>query len=138
MPRKLPELMTALIEGVEPTFTVDDTAIVLDLSRHSTYDGVKTGEVASVRIGRSIKVPTSWLRQTLGIESTQNVALRDDAVSVKVAPPFSQASASKPARSSVVATAPAAKRPLSQNQRSTQPRLSAKPAQRQRAKAEVD
>jgi excisionase family DNA binding protein len=64
--RSVRELMMALLE--EPLLSVDETAILLSLSRHSAYEGVKAGTIPSIKIGRCIKVPCSGLRAMLGVE----------------------------------------------------------------------
>lgn len=45
----------------EPTVSVERAGEVLDLCRNSAYAGVKAGEIPSIRIGRSIRVPTAAL-----------------------------------------------------------------------------
>jgi hypothetical protein len=39
------------------------------LSRGSSYEAAKRGEIPTIEIGRRKAVPTSWLRSRLGIES---------------------------------------------------------------------
>ena len=51
-----------------PTLTVDMAASVLGISRNSAYEGVRSGQIPSVRIGRRILVPTARLIDLLGIE----------------------------------------------------------------------
>jgi excisionase family DNA binding protein len=50
---------TALVPdpATQPTMQVDDVAAALGLSRGATYNGVQTGEIPSIRIGRRIVVP---------------------------------------------------------------------------------
>ena len=55
----------ALME--ELTVSVDETAVLLGLSRGHTYDAVKDGQIPSIRIGRTIRVPTAALRAMLQI-----------------------------------------------------------------------
>jgi hypothetical protein len=103
--RTLQELMTALVEGVEPVFTVDETAVVLDVSRHTAYAGVGTGEIDSIKILRSIKVPTAWLRETLGVESAFRPALNEAAtrrvdLPVKISAQLAPVTSKKPVRGS--------------------------------------
>jgi excisionase family DNA binding protein len=66
MARSVRELMQAILN--EAAVTVDETAVLLSLSRHGAYEGVKTGEIPSIRIGRCIRVPCAGLRAMLGIE----------------------------------------------------------------------
>ncbi|PPH50202.1 DNA-binding protein [Rathayibacter sp. AY1E2] len=53
----------------EPTISVADAARVLGRGRGQAYDDVATGRIESIRLGRSILVPTAPLRRLLGIES---------------------------------------------------------------------
>ncbi|PPG57579.1 excisionase family DNA-binding protein [Rathayibacter sp. AY1C5] len=57
----------ALLE--EPTITVTQAARVLGRGRGQTYEDVAAGRIESIRLGRSILVPTAPLRRLLGIES---------------------------------------------------------------------
>jgi excisionase family DNA binding protein len=56
----------ALMEN--PTVTVEETAALLGLSRNGAYNAVREGEIPSIRIGRSIRVPCNALRKMLGFE----------------------------------------------------------------------
>jgi hypothetical protein len=42
----------------------------LGLKRGSAYEAANRGEIHTLRFGRLLKVPTSWLRARLGIEPT--------------------------------------------------------------------
>jgi excisionase family DNA binding protein len=64
--RSVRELMTALLE--EPALSVDETAVLLSLSRGGAYEGVRAGQIPCIRIGRCIRVPCSALRAMLGVE----------------------------------------------------------------------
>lgn len=46
--------------------TVEEAADVLRISRGSAYEGVRTGAIPCVRIGRTIRVPRHLLLQLLG------------------------------------------------------------------------
>jgi excisionase family DNA binding protein len=46
--------------------TVMETSRVLRLSRMATYEGVWSGDIPSVRIGRAIRVPAAGLKAMLG------------------------------------------------------------------------
>jgi excisionase family DNA binding protein len=61
---------TALVPdpAVQPTMQVDDVAAALGLSRGATYNGVQTGEIPSIRIGRRIVVPTAAVRRMLQLD----------------------------------------------------------------------
>lgn len=54
----------------KPTLSVEQAARVLGLSRNPAYEAVKNQQIPSIRIGRSIKVPTASLRKMLGIPLT--------------------------------------------------------------------
>ena len=41
---------------------------VLGLRRGATYAAARSGEIRTIRIGRLLKVPTTWLRQKLGLD----------------------------------------------------------------------
>jgi excisionase family DNA binding protein len=47
------------------TFTVDEAAALLGLSRNLAYAGVASGEIPSVKIGRRILVPRLALERLL-------------------------------------------------------------------------
>ena len=53
------------------TGTVEEAAEVLDVSRNSAYEGVKTGEIPSMRIGKRIIVLWQPLLRKLGVEEDQ-------------------------------------------------------------------
>jgi excisionase family DNA binding protein len=44
-----------------PTLTVDAVAEILGLDRKTVYAAINSGELPSLRVGRRILVPTSWL-----------------------------------------------------------------------------
>jgi excisionase family DNA binding protein len=48
------------------TYTVREAAHVLGLSRNSVYQGIATGEIPSVRIGRRLVIPRRKIRLLLG------------------------------------------------------------------------
>ena len=50
------------------TGTVDEAAVILDVSRNSAYEGVKTGEIPSMRVGKRIIVLWQPLLRKLGVE----------------------------------------------------------------------
>ncbi|MCB1970367.1 MAG: helix-turn-helix domain-containing protein [Geminicoccaceae bacterium] len=51
----------------QPTLSVEFTGELLDISRASAYQGVKSGEIPSIRVGRRILVPTAALLTMLGV-----------------------------------------------------------------------
>jgi excisionase family DNA binding protein len=44
------------------------TGRVLGLRRGATYAAAQSGEIRTVRFGRLMRVPTTWLKAKLGIE----------------------------------------------------------------------
>ena len=46
-------------------YTVEETAVALGIGRNSAYQGVKTGEIPSIKIGGRILVPTMALDNLL-------------------------------------------------------------------------
>jgi hypothetical protein len=45
-----------------------ETGQILRLQRGSTYAAAQSGDIKTIRIGRLKRVPTSWLRQKLGLD----------------------------------------------------------------------
>lgn len=62
-----PDLRKLITE--ELTVPVEVAGQALGLSRNSAYEGCKSGEIPSIRIGKRIAVPTAPLRRMLGIEN---------------------------------------------------------------------
>ena len=60
--------------AVQPTMQVDDVAAALGLSRGATYNGVQSGEIPSIRIGRRIVVPTAAVRRMLLLDGGADAA----------------------------------------------------------------
>lgn len=48
--------------------TVDEVAGALRIGRRQAYSAVQRGEIPSLRIGRTIRVPRAWLDRTLAGE----------------------------------------------------------------------
>lgn len=51
---------------MEPmTYTVDEVASLMRIARNSAYDGVRSGEIPSIRVGRRYLIPRerfhAWL-----------------------------------------------------------------------------
>jgi excisionase family DNA binding protein len=53
---------------------VGDVAVALGISRASAYEGVKTGDIPSIRIGRRFLVPTAAVRRLLQLDSGPDAA----------------------------------------------------------------
>jgi excisionase family DNA binding protein len=47
------------------TYTVEETAKLLRVGRNKAYEGVKAGEIPSIKIGKRILVPRVALEQML-------------------------------------------------------------------------
>ena len=59
-----------LKEALEnPTTDVPIAGKALGLSRNGSYEAASRGEIKTIEIGRLKRVPTSWLRKVLGLES---------------------------------------------------------------------
>jgi len=63
------ELSRAEIERLlsRPTITAEELAGVIRTSRNGAYDAIRRGEVATIRVGRKVKVLTAPLRRQLGM-----------------------------------------------------------------------
>ena len=46
-----------------------ETGTLFRMSRPATYRAAASGDIKTIRLGRLMRVPTSWLREQLGIES---------------------------------------------------------------------
>ena len=57
------EIMTKLTVPLWPT-----TGQALGLSRTSTFEAARAGEIKTVPLGRRRPVPTTWLRHKLGLD----------------------------------------------------------------------
>jgi excisionase family DNA binding protein len=56
------------------TLTVEEAAKVLRIGRSAAYDAARTGELPTIRIGRSLRVPRHRLEQLLGIPNDDDEA----------------------------------------------------------------
>ena len=61
-------MSTVLHVDLPLTLTVEEAAGLLGIGRAAGYEGVRTGEIPSLRIGRRILIPTARLLEMLGIE----------------------------------------------------------------------
>lgn len=52
-------------DGERATLTVDEAARILGISRNSAYQGILTGEIPYIKIGRRILVPKAVLMKLL-------------------------------------------------------------------------
>lgn len=56
--------MTTLAE-LGDVLTVEEAAAVLRLGRSAAYEGVRTGQIPSIKVGRCIRIPTCRLEALL-------------------------------------------------------------------------
>ncbi len=53
----------------KPTASVPEVGrVCFGLGLNSSYEAAKRGEIKTIRVGRLLRVPTSWVRQTLGLD----------------------------------------------------------------------
>jgi hypothetical protein len=48
-----------------------EAGTALNLKRGATYAAAERGEIRTLRYGRLLKVPTSWLREQLGLTESR-------------------------------------------------------------------
>jgi excisionase family DNA binding protein len=60
--------MTALV------YTVEEAAALLQIGRSAAYEAARRGELPTVRIGRSLRVPRHALEALLGLENGHDPA----------------------------------------------------------------
>ena len=53
-------------QSVRRTYTVDEAAAILGISRTTAYECVKSGELPSLRLRRRIVIPVSALESLIG------------------------------------------------------------------------
>lgn len=61
--------MTIPEAAEQPTVTVEEAGQALGISRASAYEGVRSGAIPSIKIGRRIVVPTAALRRLVGLDT---------------------------------------------------------------------
>ena len=54
----------------KPTVSMAVTSRALGLSKNATYEAAHRGEIPSLRFGKRMVVPTTWLRKVLGLDGT--------------------------------------------------------------------
>jgi excisionase family DNA binding protein len=57
------------------TLTVEDAARLLGISRGLAYEGVRRGDIPSLRIGRRLLIPTARLYELVGSPETREAGL---------------------------------------------------------------
>ena len=58
--------------------TVNETAKMLGISRNSAYEGVRRGEIPSIRIGKRLLIPRLALEEMLGRKSENTWPLSNE------------------------------------------------------------
>lgn len=53
------------------TLSVEETAEALGGGRTGTYAAVKRGEIPTIKHGRKLRVPASWVLRTLGLDEAR-------------------------------------------------------------------
>ena len=59
---------------VRPAMTVEEAGKLLGISRFAAYEGVRRGEIPSIRIGRRLVVPTVAVRRMLLLDDGPGAA----------------------------------------------------------------
>jgi excisionase family DNA binding protein len=62
---------TPRLEDYGEVLSVDQVAVILDLSRDSAYAAVHRGEIPAIRLGRRLLVPKAALARMLGMTETR-------------------------------------------------------------------
>ncbi len=53
-------------------YTVEEAAAILRIGRSAAYEAARRGEIPTVRLGRSLRVPAARLHELLGHDGHQN------------------------------------------------------------------
>ncbi|MFI5783909.1 helix-turn-helix transcriptional regulator [Nocardia sp. NPDC051570] len=61
-----------------PTLSANETAQLLGLARSTVYAGIKAGEIPAVRVRRSVRVPSSWVRRVLQVDDSPEDPVSDN------------------------------------------------------------
>jgi hypothetical protein len=62
----MPEWLRKIL--AEPTASVPDAGRALGISRNAAYQAAAEGDINTMRYGRSLRVPTAWLRRQLMLD----------------------------------------------------------------------
>ena len=62
------------------TYTVDEAAELLGISRNGAYEGVRSGQIPSIRIGKRILVPKAALERMLAGDVGNGAAMASEPV----------------------------------------------------------
>jgi excisionase family DNA binding protein len=55
----------------KPAVTPRELCLLLQSGQQATYKAIASGSIPSFRIGNSLRIPTSWLRQQLQISDKE-------------------------------------------------------------------
>lgn len=66
-----PERVVALLRSSPTQRLWPTTGLLLDLSRPATFRAAKTGAIRCLSLGRSKRVPSSWLAEVLGLDLSE-------------------------------------------------------------------
>ena len=67
MSQKLPEWLEEIL--AEPTTTVPQAGRALGIKgRNQSYEAARRGEIKTMRFGRTLRVPTAWLKRQLMLD----------------------------------------------------------------------
>jgi excisionase family DNA binding protein len=56
---------------LEPTITPPQAAEILEIGPRSAYNAIARGEMPSIRVGRTIRVPTARFLEQYGLEPSR-------------------------------------------------------------------
>lgn len=68
--------MSATVEILPPTISVEQAGELLGVSRRSAYRAASRGQIPTVRVGRRLLVPTRRLLDMLGMPAADETAPR--------------------------------------------------------------
>lgn len=58
--------------GQPDVLTVEEAAAVLRIGRTAAYDAARRGELPTIKLGRSLRVPRAVLDRMLGLETSES------------------------------------------------------------------
>jgi hypothetical protein len=65
----MPEWLEKIL--AEPTASVPDAGRALGISRNAAYEAAVRGEIKTIRFGRTLRVPTAWLKRALQLNDLE-------------------------------------------------------------------
>lgn len=63
------------------TYSVDEAAVLLGISRNTAYDCIRTGRLRAVSLGRRLRVPAGAIEEVLGVVAAGQAVGPDQAAS---------------------------------------------------------